>query len=292
VPRGEAARRLVATAAVRIDRVVERLRELPGVSTATLVVTRYSEAGGGVLAGGLAFAFLFAIMPALLLISSLAAFLLGNPSMRDRILAALAEQFPPLAPVLDASLAAAVSAAPAVSLVSLLVLLWSASGLVRALDVALGLIFREQTVGGGPLRLVILVLAAGAAALGVTFVVVAVSVSGPVGDLVGIGIATRFAAIATLICLLMVTYRYLPRTRPGWSSAVLPGVVAGLAIAVLMAGFAMLSPLLLGSTKVFGALAVTFLGIVWLGLATDAFLLGAAWVAVRADDERGESVAP
>jgi membrane protein len=292
VTRVEGARRLAAAAAERIDLVVDRLRALPGVSTATRVLARYSEAGGGVMARGLAFAFLFAIMPALLFISSLAALLLGNPGMRDQILAALAEQFPPLAPVLAASVEAAFSAAPTVSLVSLLVLLWSASGLVRALDVVLGLVFRESAASGGPVRLVVLVLAAGAAALGVTLVVVAVSVSGPLGDLIGIGGVTRLAAIATLTCLLMAAYRFLPRTSPSWRSVVPPGVAAGLVISVLTAGFAVLSPLLLGSTKVFGALAVTFLGIVWLGFATDAFLVGAAWVAVRADDERAAGVAP
>jgi membrane protein len=268
----------------RLGALVARVKALPGVETAYRAFVRYNEAGGGVLARGLAFAILFALMPAILLVSSLAAILLGDPSIREAILAALARQFPPLAPILSASVSSAVAVAPTTSILSLVILLWSASGMVRALDVAIGLVFREQAIPRSPLRTVGLVLSIGGGLLVVTVLAVLATFSGPVGELVGIGISTRFAALGGLFAVVLSAYHFLPRARPAWRVSAVPAVAASLGLGVLSAGFGVLSPVLVGSVQVFGALAVVFLGIVWLGFSTDVFLFGAAWTAVRAED--------
>ncbi len=84
-----------------------------------------------------------ALVPALLLIASIAALLVGDPETRARIVAFLAAQFPPLADVLGGALDTALANAGAFSLVGAAVLAWSASGLVRDLDDAFDIIFRE-----------------------------------------------------------------------------------------------------------------------------------------------------
>ncbi len=65
-----------------------------------------------------------------------------------------------------------------------------------------------------PLRLVVLALAVGAAALAVTGVAVVSTLSGPIGDLIGIGATTRVAAVAIWAIPVILVYRYLPVVAP------------------------------------------------------------------------------
>ena len=58
---------------------------------------------------------------------------------------------------------------------------------------------------------------------------------------------------------------------------------AGIGASLLTGAFTFLGPLLFGAADFYGAFAGIFLGLVWLSYVTQLFLVGAAWVAVRAD---------
>ncbi len=180
--------------------------------------------------------------------------------------------------MLTQALDAALSAAPTVSLLSVVVLGWSASGMVRALDQAIRLVFRQPEQSDGPLRAAVLTVGVAAAAVGVAGLLVALTVAGADATTLPI----HLTAPTPLAILVGVAYRVLPRPRPSWRDVVPATILVALAISALTSFFTVLGPFLFGTAELYGAFAVLFLGIVWLGWSTELFLLGATWAADRA----------
>ena len=77
---------------------------LPPVRWLQPIMDDYTEAGGGLLASGLAFNSLFAILPAILLLVSILGLLLQDPAALDEVIRALSNQFPPLAAFFEMAL--------------------------------------------------------------------------------------------------------------------------------------------------------------------------------------------
>jgi membrane protein len=99
----------------------------------------------------------------------------------------------------------------------------------------------------------------------------------------------RVTAVLPLVAVFALAFRLLPRRRPRWRDAIVPAAWAGLGASVLTGVFTLASPVLFGSADLYGALAGIFLGLVWLSYVTQLFLVGAAWVAVRADERSPRS---
>jgi len=105
------------------------------VATVLRVLTRYGNASGGLLAGGLAYAALFAIVPAILLAVGVAGLFLHDSATRESIVNTIAGVLPPLRDVATVVLGqASLDAAPA-SLLGFVILLplvslavWAAMG--------------------------------------------------------------------------------------------------------------------------------------------------------------------
>ena len=91
---------LVERTATRVVVVVEplvaRILGVPRIGMAHAVYMRFSASSGPVLARGLAFVALFALVPALLVVLSVAGVFVSDPAVREEIVAIVAEQFPPL----------------------------------------------------------------------------------------------------------------------------------------------------------------------------------------------------
>ena len=255
----------------------------------------YGASSGSLLARGLAFTALFTLVPALLLIASLAALIVSDPETRARIVALLVAQFPPLADVLSGALDEALANAGASSLVGAAVLVWFASGLVRDIDGAFDIIFREagnvRTVLWTVIRMVTEVLVVAAAVVGLGLVVVLAAVPGPLSELLGLA-RLRLTAVLPLVAAFALAFRFLPRTRPGWRDAIVPAAWVGLGASVLTGAFTLAGPVLFGSASLYGAFAGVFVGLVWLSYVTQLFLIGAAWVAVRAHDRSSRADGP
>ena len=286
-PRPSLTRRIGA----RVEPIVAALLGVPRIAMAHRVWNRYGAASGPLLARGLAFTALFTLVPALLLIASIAGLIVGDPETRARIVAFLAAQFPPLADVLSGALDTAQAHAGAFSLISATVLAWSASGLVRDLDGAFGILFREAGNGRTVLRTVGEVLVVAVAVVGLGVIVVVATLPGPLSELLGLA-RLRLTAVLPVAVAFALAFRFLPRSRPGWRDAIVPAAWVGLAASVLTGAFSLAAPLLFGSADLYGAFAGIFLGMVWLSYVTQLFLVGAAWVAVRADERSVRAGAP
>ena len=143
------------------------------------VVRRFSAASGPVLARGLAFVALFALVPAILVILSIVGVFVADPTVRARIVAILTDQVPLLAPVLDEALASFSGLAPATGIVGLLLLVWSASSLVRALDGTFRVVFEDDSEGRTPVRDVVALLAVAGAMAAAAAILVLTSLARP-----------------------------------------------------------------------------------------------------------------
>ncbi len=73
-------------------------------------------------------------------------------------------------------------------------------------------------------------------------------------------------------------YRIVPTRTPTWRAIGLPSLAVGIAIAVLTGVFALLTPRLVGSLRVYGAFVAVFAAMIWLAYVAQAILVGAAWV--------------
>ena len=247
------------------------------------VVRRFSAASGPVLARGLAFVALFALVPAILVILSIVGVFVADPTVRAKIVAILTDQIPLLAPVLDEALASFSGLAPATGIVGLLLLVWSASSLVRALDGTCRVVFVDHTVGPPPVRDMGALLGGAGGRAAAAAILVLVTLPGPLGEVVGVPSTAARAAgsLVGVTGLVTLSYRFVPRPRPAWQVLWWPALATGLAIFGLSELFGILGPILFGSAQLYGAFGALFLGLVWLGNVTQVLLLGAAWVAER-----------
>ena len=275
----------------RAEPMVAAVLGVPRIAMAHRVWNRYGASSGPLLARGLAFTALFTLVPALLLIASIAGLVVGDPETRARIAAFLAAQFPPLADLLSAALDTALAHAGAFSLIGAAILAWSASGLVRDLDGAFGILFREAGNGRTLLRTVGEVLVVAIAVVGLGLIVVLAMVPGQLSELLGLA-RLRLTAVLPLAAVFALAFRFLPRSRPCWRDAIVPAAWVGLGASVLTGAFALAGPVLFGSADLYGTFAAIFLGLVWLSYVIQLFLLGAAWVAVRADDRSARALTP
>lgn len=250
------------------------------------MLRRYDAAGGGLLARGLAFVAMFALIPGLLVIVAIAGLFAGDEASRNRLAGLLAGQFAPLAPVVRAAVDEALRAAPTFSVVGIALLVWSASSFVRGLDAALRRVFEEAP---GSLRLTRLVVEVGVVAttfVAVAMVVVLLVVPSALTELFGARPAMRATAVPALALAFALAYRFLPSPRPGWREVVWPAIWIGLAVSLITALFGGVGQVFTSSAQLFGTFAAAFVGLLWLAWVAQLFLLGAAWVRVRVRGRR------
>jgi membrane protein len=283
-----AATRVVAV----FEPLVARILGVPRIGMAHQVYSRYAAASGPVLARGLAFGALFALVPALLVVLSIAGFFVQDPALRDQIVEIVADQVPPLAPLIEEVLKNVGSAAAASGLIGIVLLVWSASGLVRALDGAFRVVFEDDGEGRTPIRDVITVIAVAGGVFGAALLLVLLVLPSPLSEVIGAPgiISSGGLSVVGIAAVLGLAYRFVPRPRPTWRLLALPTLLVSLAIWLLTTLFAVLGPLLFGSVDLYGAFGSLFLGLIWLSYVTQLLLLGAAWIAER--DRRARAVRP
>lgn len=291
IPSAGPAEAIVARVLGTVEPVMGRILGLPRIAMAHRVVNRYNAASSPVLARGLAFSALFALVPGLLVVLSIAGFFVRDPALRDRIAQIVAEQVPPLGPLIDEVLRDVGEAAAASGVIGLALLVWSATGVVRALDGAFRVVFADDGVGRTPIRDVVSVIVVAGGIVAAAIVLVLVVLPGPVSATLGVPGPVGQALISLLgtMALLGLSYRFAPRPRPTWRVLALPTALVSLAIWLVTSLYAVIGPLLFGSAELYGAFGALFVGLVWLGTVTQLLLLGAAWIAER--DLRGPAAA-
>lgn len=275
-----------------IGRLVERVLAWPPTIRLREILSLYDAAGGGLLAAGLAFSALFALLAGLLFAIGILGFLVDDGTTRESVVQWLTSQVPPLEPVARDGLLSVAQHAGAFSILGLVGLGWSAGQFYGTLDGAFGRIFNEaprrraiDRVGRGILAVLFVIL-------GVLGGIVAASIQAIIADRIPTGAggdASRVVAAVALpvlvagaaVVAVAVVYRVVPNTNVPILVLLPPAIVAGLALAALTALFVFLAPRLVGALAVFGGFAAVFAALSWLSLTFQVLLIGAVWTHER-----------
>src|SRR5215208_992717 len=125
-------------------RVVETVGGIPAVRTLLATLEVYDRAGGGLVAGGLAYSALIAIVPGALLVAAAIGLFVTDPAMQERIVDVIATAVPPLEEIVRVALESVAAGAVPPTIIALVGLLWGASRFYAALDNAFSRVFRGQ----------------------------------------------------------------------------------------------------------------------------------------------------
>jgi YihY family inner membrane protein len=243
------------------------------------------------LANGLAYAALFAIVPGILLVVSVAGLVIGDEARRAETVAFIAQVVPPLQDIVEAILTQATSTAATLGLIGLVTLVWGASRFVLAFDESIARVMgrtsrrsfieRNAAAVGAVLVLVVALIVAPALAGLASFLDAAES-TGAIAVVAGaLHLALGLVPPILTVVAIAFVYHAVPVPGPSWRAVSVPGVVVGLALTVLVQAFVYLAPRLIGAAALLGTIAAVFAALAWLSLSFQALLLGAAWTAER-----------
>jgi YihY family inner membrane protein len=282
---------------MKLPAVLERFMDRPAVRVGRRVMEIYALAPGGLLANGLAFTTLFAVVPIALVTLGVAGLLVKDPQVQQQLATALSSLVPPLQDLIHGALQSMSQGAAVTSLVGLVGLVWTVSQFYVTLDVAFSRIFTDR-----PERDVLRRMGRGFVwVAGLIAVVVALIVAGALATaaeallpttstwLTGFGRIVSSPPMVALITVLVVlaVYQLVPPRRPVLRAAVPPAIVAGLAIFLLGQLFLLAAPRIVGTAALAGPLATAFIALAWLSFSYQGLLYGAAWVRVRDDQLTG-----
>jgi membrane protein len=263
----------------------------PRVFTARQVFDVYGRAPGGLLANGLAFTTLFAIVPIALVTLGVAGALVDDPTVQGQLAIAIGAVFPPVRDLVEEALRSMSEGARLTSVLGIVGLLWTVSQFYVTLDIAFARIFT-----GSPERDLVRRTARGFVwVAGLVGVVVALIVGGSLAAAAEALLPTTSTALSAFgrivsstpvviglgIVVVLAAYRVVPPRAPSWRAAWLPAVIGGTGIVVLSQLFLFLAPRIVSAAAVAGSLATAFIALAWLSFTFQLLLLGAAWVRVR-----------
>ena len=276
--------------------LVKRIVAAVGSSTLLRVFGRYDGAGGPLLASGLAYNALFAIVPAVVLAIGVSSVLLDSDADRASFVQIAGRAFPPLLELLGPVTAELENLSASITILGLLGFAWGASRFTIALEGAVALVFGGTVRRGGlqtqlfafaSVGLLVVVVVASALLAGLASIVEGAT-TGPSGRLFSplLSVALSLAGPAAGVIGLAAVYRYVPPGKPAWSDVLVPAAVVGLVLALATRLFVIVAPRLVGAAAVFGSLAAVFVALAWFGATFQALLVGAAWVGDRAERRR------
>src|SRR5690242_3503694 len=259
---------------MKMPAVLERFLDRPAVMTGRRVLEIYGLAPGGLLANGLAFTTLFAVVPIALVTLGVAGLLVKDPEVQQQLATALSSLVPPLQDLIQSALVSMSQGAAVTSLVGLVGLLWTVSQFYVTLDVAFSRIFTDRRERDVFLRMargfvwvvglvgvvVVLIVAAALGAAAKAFLPGSEGTVAFIGDILG----TPIVLFAIGIAVVAVVYRTVPPEPPAWEAILLPAAVAGAVIVGLSQLFLYLAPRLIGATALAGSLATAFVALAWL----------------------------
>jgi YihY family inner membrane protein len=274
-------------------RVVERAGGLPAVRTLFATLALFDQAGGGLVAGGLAYTSLLALLPSLLLVISVVGVVVRDPVQREGIVSTIATALPPLENVARSSLEQVASGAVPTGIVAFVGLLWGSSRFYASLDKALSRVFPtarmrneiERTLRGVAVTVLFVALPVA--------VLVAGSVASWLLDLAPAGVEVRgvgralwqvgspLGSLVLFVGGAAAVFRFVPAERiPGWALRT-PAVVSGVALAAFTQVFTFVAPRLVGVAALYGTFVTVFAVLAWLSIGFNVLLLGACWTRVR-----------
>jgi membrane protein len=275
----------------RLEASVASLRRFPRIATAEAVLATYVSAGGGLLAGGLAYSGLLSALAACLLIVGVIGFVVQDSARQAALVEDLALRLPPLAELLRTGLARVADGAVAFSIVGLLGLFWGVGRFYGNLDAAFARVFSGERGRGLPARVlrglavagILIGAIVGSVVLGTVTAVASSILPANLEPIVSAGAATGLALAPVLLYVGSVgaIYRWVPPVTVPWRYAGRPTLAVALALALLSNLFVTIQGRLLGALELFSGFVVVLATMIWLSLGFQLLLLGAAWVRVR-----------
>ncbi|MBX3029391.1 MAG: YihY/virulence factor BrkB family protein [Chloroflexi bacterium] len=267
----------------RIGTIERRARRFPPVRNVMSVLDAYHSAGGGLLAGGLAFSALFAIVPGLLLVASVLVLIVDDPEARAAAIDWIVDSVPPLADVAKQIVDNLANSARVSSVVGFIGFLWGASGFYMALDAALNRFFparrgRDAIMGRVRSMIAVLLLVGGVLVAFVTSTILAGFVV-PFRGLSPILSPLIAVCVASGVCL--ACYRLVPISPPPVRSSILPACAAGVFIGLLTSLFSLIGGFLVAGVSGLGLIASVFVALIWFHYVFQALLYGAAFARLR-----------
>ena len=278
-------------------KVLGKVLDAPRVAELRRVLDIYGRAPGGLLANGLAFTTLFAVVPIALVTLGVAGLLVDEPAVQQQLAQALGAIMPPVADLVEQALVSMAQGAAVTSLIGVLGLIWTVSQFYVTLDVAFARIFTDR-----PERDVLRRTARGFVwVAGLVGVVVALIVAGSLAAAAEALLPTTTSALTVLgrivtsppvvilvtVGVVLAIYVVVPPRSPSVRSAAVPAIVAGIGVYLLAQVFLFLAPRIVGVAALAGSLATAFIALAWLSFSFQILLVGAAWVRVR--DEAGSA---
>lgn len=286
----------------RAAALVDRILALGPVRRLISILDDYDAAGGGLLAAGLAFSSLFAILPAMLLTLGMAGIAIDDPVLRARLVAFLAERLPPLREFLETSLAEVARGGVSFSIVAIVGLAWGSSRFFASLDDAISRIFRDEPRRHVVRRTLLGLLSVAVLVGSVVALLLAWSLTerleasgrypAGVGAIIGLGtllLASPAAGTILAMAGIGAIYRLVPTARASWRAILPPAIAVGLALALFTGLFAFIAPRLIGTLQIYGAFVAVFAAMIWLSVVAQAILIGAAWLRRRVMAEANAS---
>lgn len=251
---------------------------------------RYDADAAGQFAAAIAYYGFLSLFPLVLLVLSLAGFVLaGDPAAQADVFELLTSALPGLEAQLDDTLAAVVEARATTGVVGVLLLLFSGLRVVDSATVATSRIFRVDVTAMGGLKRRLREL--GALALLGTLALAGAAAGSLVGVRTGgvtqvvVSVGATVLSLGIDFVLFLVAYRLLTAAAgPGWRD-LWPGALLGAVgwTALKVAGSTLVASQVAGARQVYGGLA-SAIGILFLlFLAARLYLYGAEWNAVRHD---------
>jgi membrane protein len=250
------------------------------------VVSAYGSSQASNYASALAFAGFLAMFPLMLGALAVVGLLITDPGAEARFLSMLLQVFPNAAqPQLLAALDGVKQSAGWMGLLSLVGLIWSASGIFSTMEFALTQIFGTKQRGMlrqkamGLVMMIVLVLG-----IGVTVAANSIAALFPLA-----WITSLVVGAAAMVIMLALLYRFVPN-RTFTLKQVMPGaILAGILIEVMSLGFPLYQRVSHGFNAYGAQFGLFFLIAAWLYLLSEVLLLGAVFNRFRLGEptERG-----
>lgn len=256
---------------------------------ARAVLERYGNVGGGLLAAGIAFNALFAIIPLAIFASGVIGILVQDPTAQETITDFLAGIAPPLASFLDTAIGDLANASTSLTIIGLVGAAWGATRLYASIELGIEAIFigiKARSLVAKTFRRAMFILV-------IAGLIAAAIVAATAGSIVlGRSTATGLLAVVQSVALfvvpfaisvlaIFVVYLVVPPVRPPRSALWPPAIGAGVLIVAITQVFTLIAPRLVSANPFYGTLGTVFVSLAWLNLVAMVLLIGAAWVRVR-----------
>ena len=254
------------------------------------IIDRFDRSGGGLLAAGIAFNILFALIPVAIFASGLIGFLVKDPAAQEAITDFLTGLSPPLAAFLDQAIGDLAGASASLTIIGLIFAAWGGTRVYASVELGVQAMFTGVKARGliaKTIRRGVFILVLAAIVIAAILVSIAGSVAfsrlGSPSGVVGFALSVVVLVLpyALAILALYIVYLVVPPVRPPRSALLLPSIVAGVMIVAISQIFALIAPRLIGTNVFYGTLGTVFVTLALLNLLSMILLLGAGWVRVR-----------